>query len=195
VVCCFRNTNFQSRDMAVQSQSSTMNINWETSVDELNLTLSFGLYDRKSLNPVLRMTATILLTLIIIFTSCGNLLTIAVMRFDRRLRAKPVSSLYIASLAGADLLVGAVVMTIMLLYTITFNGQWVFGATLCTIWTCVDYVSCTASLSNVFLIAVDRYQSVSQPLKAIRQRSRRRASWYVLGAWLTPAVFWILVIC
>jgi len=142
-----------------------------------------------------RTAVTVVLVLVIVLTVCGNLLTMVVMLYDKRLRAHRVSSLYIASLAGADLLVGAVVMTFMLLYTITYNGRWVFGGVTCAVWTCIDYVSCTASLSNVFLIAVDRYRSVSQPLKAIRRRTRRRASWMLLFAWITPAAFWITIIC
>ncbi len=156
---------------------------------------SSGGEERSPLGPELRTAATIMLSVVIVFTSGGNLLTIVVMRSDRRLRSKPVTSMYIASLASADLLVGAVVMTFMLLYTITYNGRWVFGTTLCTVWTCVDYVSCTASLTNVLMIAVDRYRSVSQPLKAIRRRNKRSAAWGVLGAWLTPTVFWVVVIC
>ena len=157
--------------------------------------LSFGTHERFQISYSHRVVLMVFLTVVITFTVGGNLLTIVVMRLDKRLRSQPVSSLYIASLAGADLLVGSVVMTFMLLYTITFNGRWVFGSVMCTIWTCVDYLSCTASLTNVFLIAVDRYRSVSQPLKAMRCRTRRRASLFLLMAWLIPAVFWISVIC
>lgn len=157
--------------------------------------LSFGTHERLQISYAHRVVLMVFLTVVITFTVGGNLMTIVVMRLDKRLRSQPVSSLYIASLAGADLLVGSVVMTFMLLYTITFNGRWVFGSVMCTIWTCVDYLSCTASLTNVFLIAVDRYRSVSQPLKAMRRRTRRRASLFLLMAWLVPAFFWISVIC
>jgi len=180
------------RDVSQRTPGAELNY---TVTDEAPYFTGSGVKDRTSLSPEMRTVATVLLSVVIVFTSGGNLLTIIVMRVDRRLRSKPVSCMYIASLAGADLLVGAVVMTIMMLYTVTYDGRWVFGSTLCTIWTCVDYVSCTASLTNVWLIAVDRYRSVSQPLKAIRRRSQRRAAWGVLGAWLLPTVFWVAVIC
>ena len=95
--------------------------------------------------------------LVIIFTTFGNLTTIIAVRVDKRLRS--ISNLYIASLAAADLIVGSIVMTFMLIYTVVLDGTWTLGPLLCDIWTFIDYVACTASLTNVCVIAGDRYQA------------------------------------
>ena len=147
---------------------------------------------RVSLTPEYRITVSCLVIAIITFTTFGNLLTIIAVRLDKKLRSP--SNLYIASLAFADLMVGSFVMTFMLLYTITFDGAWIFGDLFCDVWTFVDYVSCTASLTNVCLIAYDRYQTVASPFKAIRRRTKKRALCLIGVAWLVPAVFWLILI-
>ena len=129
---------------------------------------------------------------IIVFTTLGNLTTIVAVRVDQHLRS--VSNLHIASLATADLIVGSVVMTFMLIYNIALKGMWTPGPFLCDTWTWIDYVSCTASLTNVCVIAEDRYQAMSRPLKAIRKRTKRRALLFVGCAWAFPILFWTLMI-
>ena len=129
---------------------------------------------------------------VIVFTTFGNLTTIIAVRFDKHL--KSISNLYIASLALADLIVGSTVMTFMLIYTVVLEGTWTLGPLLCDFWTFIDYVACSASLTNVCVIAGDRYQAMSRPLKAIRKRTKRRALLMVAYAWAFPASFWTAII-
>ena len=138
------------------------------------------------------MLISTLMSVVIVFTVCGNLLTIVSVRLERRLRS--VSNMYIASLALADLMVGSVVMTFMLLYSVIFNGVWVFGHAVCHLWTLIDYVCCTASLTNVCVIAYDRYKTVAHPLKAIHRRTKKRALYLVLIAWGIPVAFWTAIL-
>jgi hypothetical protein len=152
-----------------------------------------ALNETTKLSNQTRVILTAVVTLVIVFIITGNALTITtIIRFKQ---IRTVTNLYIASLATADLLVGSVVMTFMLLYNITFGGVWVFGSFLCDVWTFVDYVSCTASLTNVCLIAIDRFLTVSRPLKAIKGRTKKRAGVYILLAWLVPIMFWLTMIC
>lgn len=130
---------------------------------------------------------------LIIFTVLGNVLTICAVCVDQRLRTSP-SNVYIASLSIADLTVGTVVMTLMFLYSTSEDGRWHYGPIACDIWNFTDYVACTASLTNVCAVTVDRYRSVSQPLQAISRRSHRRALLESAMAWLFPLAFWSLLI-
>ena len=135
---------------------------------------------------------TVVFIAVIVFTTFGNLTTIIAVRFDKHL--KSISNLYIASLALADLIVGSIVMTFMLIYTVVLDGAWTLGPLLCDFWTFIDYVACSASLTNVCVIAGDRYLAISRPLKAITKRTKRRALLMVAYAWAFPASFWTAMI-
>ena len=60
----------------------------------------------------------------------------------------------------------------------------------------VDYTASTASILNLFVLSLDRYWSVSSPLKYLRKRTRRRAlvlignAWLVSSLWLIPITTW-----
>ncbi|ELU08159.1 hypothetical protein CAPTEDRAFT_64084, partial [Capitella teleta] len=135
---------------------------------------------------------TALVVLFILFTTAGNLLTICVIVKSKRLRS--ISNIYLASLACADMVVGSFVMIFMLLFTVSHDNIWVFGDALCRIWTFVDFTCCSASLTNVCLIARDRYRTVSQPLKSIRKRTKKGAMYRILLAWAIPLIFWATAI-
>ena len=143
--------------------------------------------EREALTPTYRYSITIILSAVIVFTCCGNLLTIISVATQKHLQT--VGNMYIASLAGADLIVSSLIMTVMLSMTV-IQDEWLLGSICCDIWTFLENVSCTASLTNVTLIAWDRYNTVAWPLKALRKRTKRRATWLILIAWLIPIMFW-----
>ena len=151
-----------------------------------------ALWDREEWSDTYRISLTVIISLIILLTIIGNSLTLFVIFIDKQLRT--IGNFYIASLAVADLLVGSVAMTFMMLYTVTFNGRWIFGHVICDIWQFVDYVACTASLTNVCAIALDRYLTVSRPLKAMRTRTKRRALIMIAVAWVIPVLFWMTML-
>ncbi|KAM5279671.1 histamine H1 receptor [Ctenodactylus gundi] len=118
-----------------------------------------------------------------------NLLVLCALRCERKLHT--VGNLYIVSLSVADLLVGAVVMPLAIVYLPA--DRWPLGRPLCFFWLSVDYVASTASIFSVFILCVDRYRSVQQPLRYLRYRTRARATATILGAWLL-ALLWVIPI-
>ncbi|KAK2167835.1 hypothetical protein LSH36_23g04011 [Paralvinella palmiformis] len=105
-----------------------------------------------------------------------------------------VSNMFIVSLAIADMIVGLIVMPISAIYIFTLD--WLFGVAVCQFWISVDYTASTASILNLFILSLDRYWSVSSPLRYIRQRTKRRALimismvWFVSSLWLIPIIGW-----
>ncbi|XP_043193187.1 histamine H1 receptor-like [Amphibalanus amphitrite] len=101
--------------------------------------------------------------------------------------------MFIMSLAAADLIVGVFVMPLGSLYAI--KGEWVLGLTMCRIWLIVDYIASTASILNLCILSLDRYWSITAPLKYLRRRTKRRALamissvWLLSSSWIWPVVF------
>jgi len=81
--------------------------------------------------------------------------------------------MFIVSLAIADLIVGLVVMPMSTVYI--FTVDWWFGVGLCQLWIAVDYTASTASILNLFILSLDRYWSVTMPLKYLSKRTTKRA--------------------
>ncbi|KAG7257810.1 hypothetical protein CRUP_002631 [Coryphaenoides rupestris] len=102
-----------------------------------------------------------------------------------------VGNLYIISLSVADLMVGATVMPLNLTYLLM--DEWNLGHTVCQFWLIMDYVASTASIFNLFILCLDRYRSVRQPLKYLKYRTRGRACLMISGAWLL-SMTWIIPI-
>lgn len=99
--------------------------------------------------------------------------------------------MFIVSLAIADLIVGMIVMPISTVYI--FTVDWRFGVAVCQIWIGIDYTASTASILNLFILSLDRYWSVTSPLKYIRKRTKKRAVLMITGAWLLSSL-WIIPI-
>ncbi|XP_042891870.1 histamine H1 receptor-like [Penaeus japonicus] len=105
-----------------------------------------------------------------------------------------VSNLFIMSLAAADLTVGVIVMPISAAYAMM--GEWRLGLVVCQFWLSADYTASTASIFNLVILSLDRYWSITAPLRYLRRRTRRRAlvmigaSWAAAMAWLLPVLAW-----
>ncbi|XP_046405494.1 histamine H1 receptor-like [Ischnura elegans] len=102
--------------------------------------------------------------------------------------------MFILSLAAADLTVGGIVMPISSVYAIT--GRWVLGLVVCQFWLSADYTASTASIFNLFILSVDRYWSITSPLRYLRKRTKKRALimiglvWAVSALWILPIIGW-----
>lgn len=102
--------------------------------------------------------------------------------------------MFIVSLAISDLIVGGFVMPISAIYILTTD--WYFGAYVCQIWLAVDYTASTASIFNLFILSLDRYWSVTSPLKYLRRRTKKRAVlliglvWLISSLWIIPIFGW-----
>ncbi|XP_068227634.1 histamine H1 receptor-like [Palaemon carinicauda] len=125
-------------------------------------------------------------------TAVGNALVIHAIRTEKRLQT--VSNLFIMSLAAADLTVGVIVMPISAAYAMM--GDWKLGLPVCQFWLAADYTASTASIFNLVILSLDRYWSITAPLRYLRRRTRRRAwvmigaSWAAAMAWLVPVLAW-----
>ncbi|WAR24932.1 HRH1-like protein [Mya arenaria] len=97
--------------------------------------------------------------------------------------------MFIVSLAIADLIVGLVVMPISTVYI--FTDEWLFGTAVCQIWIGIDYTASTASILNLFILSLDRYWSVTSPLKYLRKRTKKRAVLMITGVWCLSSM-WIV---
>ncbi|CAG0880151.1 unnamed protein product [Darwinula stevensoni] len=77
-----------------------------------------------------------------------------------------------------------------------FPGDWKFGVSVCQLWLSVDYTASTASILNLFILSLDRYWSITNPLRYLRKRTKRRALfmigivWLISTTWILPILFW-----
>ncbi|MBN3308766.1 HRH1 protein, partial [Amia calva] len=118
-----------------------------------------------------------------------NLLVLYAVKKERTLHT--VGNLYIVSLSVADLIVGATVMPLNIVYLL--EKEWRLGQMVCQFWLVMDYVASTASIFSLFILCVDRYRSVRQPLRYLKYRTRARASVMISGAWLL-SMMWVIPI-
>ncbi|XP_029512594.1 histamine H1 receptor [Oncorhynchus nerka] len=124
-----------------------------------------------------------------LLTVVMNILVLYAVKKERTLHT--VGNLYIVSLSVADLIVGATVMPLNLVYLL--EDEWRLGRVVCQFWLIMDYVASTASIFSLFILCLDRYRSVHEPLRYLKYRTRRRASVMISGAWLLSTM-WIIPI-
>ncbi|XP_039971731.1 histamine H1 receptor [Xiphias gladius] len=129
------------------------------------------------------------LGLLSLLTIIMNLLVLYALKREKSLHT--VGNLYIVSLSVADLIVGTTVMPLNLVYLL--EDEWKLGRAVCQFWLIMDYVASTASIFSLFILCLDRYRSVRQPLKYLKYRTRRKASVMISGAWLL-SMMWIIPI-
>lgn len=131
----------------------------------------------------------ILLGTLSLLTVIMNLLVLFAVRKERTLHT--VGNLYIVSLSIADLIVGATVMPLNLVYLL--EDEWKLGRVICQFWLVMDYVASTASIFSLFILCLDRYRSVRHPLQYLKYRTRGRATLLICSAWLL-SMTWIVPI-
>ncbi|NXE20935.1 HRH1 protein, partial [Ardeotis kori] len=124
-----------------------------------------------------------------LITIVMNILVLCAVKTEKKLQT--VGNLYIVSLSIADLIVGAAVMPLNIVYLL--SPVWTLGLPACLFWLSMDYVASTASIFNLFVLCIDRYRSVRQPLKYLKYRTKMRASLIILGVWLL-SFMWVIPI-
>ncbi|RUS74727.1 hypothetical protein EGW08_017501, partial [Elysia chlorotica] len=137
-------------------------------------------------SPLEVVLISIVVTLLAIVTSGGNLLVIVAFKIDKNLQT--VSNYFLLSLAVADLTIGIVSMPLYTVYLLM--GYWPLKAIMCDIWLSLDYTMSNASVANLIIISVDRYLSVTRPLTYRAKRTPRRAATMIGFAWVISSVMW-----
>nr|XP_055027697.1 5-hydroxytryptamine receptor 7 [Misgurnus anguillicaudatus] len=124
------------------------------------------------------------LTMLTLFTICGNLLVVISVCFVKKLRQP--SNYLIVSLALADLSVALAVMPFVSI-TDLIGGRWIFGKFFCNVFIAMDVMCCTASIMTLCVISIDRYLGITRPLTyPVRQNGWCMAK-MVLSVWLLSA--------
>ncbi|XP_036740707.1 histamine H2 receptor [Manis pentadactyla] len=108
-----------------------------------------------------RITVSVILTVLILITVAGNVVVCLAVGLNRRLRN--LTNCFIVSLAVTDLLLGLLVLPFSAFYQL--SCKWDFGKVFCNIYTSLDVMLCTASILNLFMISLDRYCAVTDPLR------------------------------
>nr|XP_020026666.1 histamine H2 receptor isoform X2 [Castor canadensis] len=117
---------------------------------------SFGLD-----STAFKVTISVILTILILITVAGNVIVCLAVSLNRRLRS--LTNCFIVSLAVTDLLLGLLVLPFSAIYQLSY--KWHFGKVFCNIYTSLDVMLCTASILNLFMISLDRYCAVTDPLR------------------------------
>ncbi|XP_051974013.1 trace amine-associated receptor 13c-like [Xyrauchen texanus] len=114
-----------------------------------------------------------------------NLLVIISISHFKKLHTP--TNLLILSLAVADLLIGLIVMPIEAIKLI--ETCWYFGDTFCRLFLIILGLLLTASLSNLVLIAVDRYVAVCHPLLYPQKITTARTLITVCLSWICSSFY------
>lgn len=101
------------------------------------------------------------LGLLIFLTVSGNVLVCATIIANKKLHT--VTNCFLLSLATTDLLLGAAVMPLSAVATVS-GRRWPFGPIVCNLYTSGDVMLCTVSILTLFAISIDRYVAVTSPL-------------------------------
>ncbi|CAF95186.1 unnamed protein product, partial [Tetraodon nigroviridis] len=114
-----------------------------------------------------RVILYMVLGVMVIVTVCGNLLVTVSIIYFKQLHT-PTNYLLV-SLAVSDLFLGLLVMLPNMIQSV--ETCWYFGDILCKVYLSIGVMLCTASIINLSLISIDRYNVVIHPLRYRRKMS------------------------
>ncbi|NXN94917.1 HRH3 protein, partial [Rhinopomastus cyanomelas] len=130
----------------------------------------------------------VLMVLLALVTTLGNVLVILAFIMDRNLRHR--SNYYFLNLALSDFVVGVFCIPLYIPYALT--GTWRLGRGLCKVWLVVDYVLCAASVFSIVLISYDRFLSVT---RAVSYRAQQGATSHPVVKMVATWVVAFLLYC
>nr|XP_014684368.2 LOW QUALITY PROTEIN: trace amine-associated receptor 7c-like [Equus asinus] len=115
----------------------------------------------------------------------GNLLVMISILHFKQLHSP--TNFLIASLAGADFLVGVTVMPFSMVRSV--ESCWYFGRTYCTMHSCFEGSFCYASIYHLCFISLDRYIAVTDPLVYPTRFTASVAGMCIAFSWLLSVIF------
>lgn len=110
----------------------------------------------------------------------GNVLTIVAIAVTRQLRSI-VSNYFVLNLAVSDLLVGVSLLYYVAFY---FNDEFSHDKSICISRFVLLSVACGASITNIMVIAVDRYLAIVHPLSYNAYATTKCMLLIVVVTWL-----------
>ncbi|XP_076876917.1 trace amine-associated receptor 6-like [Brachyhypopomus gauderio] len=129
-----------------------------------------------------------LLSFISVCTVFLNLLVIISISHFKQLHTP--TNLLILSLAVADLLVGVVVMPVNIMQL--KDSCWYLGKMTCTVVLVINFISMSASVCNMVLIAIDRYIAISDPLLYSTKVTECKMSLLIILGWSYSLLYVIM---
>ncbi|KAF5303050.1 hypothetical protein FQR65_LT08379 [Abscondita terminalis] len=141
-----------------------------------NVTTAVGVNRKEEFNNWWGLLALVL----VVGTAAGNILVCLAITWEKRLQN--VTNYFLMSLAITDLMVAVLVMPLGILTLV--RGHFPLPSIYCLAWICLDVLFCTASIMHLCTISVDRYLSLSYPMKFGRNKTKKRVTLKIIIVWL-----------
>ncbi|XP_041835239.1 cholecystokinin receptor isoform X1 [Melanotaenia boesemani] len=129
----------------------------------------------------------LLYSLIFLLSVFGNLLIIAVLMLNKRMRT--VTNSFLLSLAVSDLMMAIFCMPFTLIPNIL--EDFIFGATMCRNVAYVMGVSVSISTFSLVAIAIERYSAICNPLKSRAWQTRSHAYRVIAATWVVSLLIMV----
>lgn len=120
---------------------------------------------------------------LVIWTVIANGMVFVILYKNPRLRTVP--NLLVGNLAFSDFSLGLFVLPFSAVYAVAL--EWKFGKLLCEMWLSCDIFICTASIWNLSMIGLDRYQAITSPVKYMAKRNLPTAMKMIAAVWILSA--------
>ena len=139
------------------------------------------------MEPYVQYILGLAMTVLIIVTVVGNLMTVAAYIIDKRLHN--VYNTFIFNLAITDLLIGLISMPFHAWYTVgEFN--WPLGRVVCKFWLVVDYTLCFESVLMILLLSYDRYLLIRYGHRYEAKVTLKRSVVKIVITWIVAFSLW-----
>ncbi|XP_041937516.1 cholecystokinin receptor-like isoform X1 [Alosa sapidissima] len=129
----------------------------------------------------------LLYTLIFLLSVFGNLLIIAVLTLNKRMRT--VTNCFLLSLAVSDLMLAVFCMPFTLIPNLL--QDFIFGAAMCKIVTYFMGISVSISTFSLVAIAIERYSAICNPLKSRSWQTRSHAYKVIAATWVVSVIIMV----
>ncbi|CAL8290969.1 unnamed protein product [Lota lota] len=126
----------------------------------------------------------LLYALIFLLSVAGNLLIVAVLALNKRLRT--VTNCFLLSLALSDLMLAVFCMPFTLIPNML--EDFIFGAAMCKIVAYFMGISVSISTFSLVAIAIERYSAICNPLKSRAWQTRSHACHVIAATWALSLV-------